>query len=114
MEGKWRVGYAREIAKFSKARKVDELRGTRRADFEEFHLRSLLRPLLLVATEHVGEGRREDERRLLALDAELALVVAEKVPKIDVEEVTVFLNHHVVVVTVADAQCVRRDTVASA
>jgi hypothetical protein len=42
----------------------------------------------LRAAQHVRKLRVEDERRSLALDAQLALHIAQEVAKVDVEQMT--------------------------
>mmetsp|Transcript_25318 Transcript_25318/g.47561 ORF Transcript_25318/g.47561 Transcript_25318/m.47561 type:complete len:246 (-) Transcript_25318:2404-3141(-) len=83
-------------------------------------------PRLLVLHDQVGESerrfpvahnvshlRREDERSPLSLVPELALEIAEEVPKVDVEQVALFGYHDVVRVPVSDAQHVSGNAVAS-
>ena len=58
-------------------------------------------------------SRRQNELGPVALNAQEGLRVAEKLSKVNVEQVTCLLNHDVVVVTVTQAQQVCDDAVAS-
>ena len=66
----------------------------------------------LPAPEHVRILRREDERRSFSFDSEFLFVISEEMTEVNVEDVSFSSAHDVVVVTVADAKDVGRNTVA--
>jgi hypothetical protein len=66
--------------------------------------------------KHVDKVVSEDERRLVAVDnpACCPLDVPQEVPEVNMEQVTVLFDHHVVVVTIRHTEHIRRDAAASA
>mmetsp|Transcript_419 Transcript_419/g.1447 ORF Transcript_419/g.1447 Transcript_419/m.1447 type:complete len:368 (+) Transcript_419:196-1299(+) len=77
-------------------------------------LDELVEYVRVLASQHVGVLRGEDEGRTLPLDAVLLLVVAQEVAEVDVEEMAVSGDHDVVIVSVSNAEHKRGHAVACA
>ena len=58
---------------------------------------------MVLASQNVVVGFREEESVLLTRDAELVLVVSKDMTEIDVE-VALVVEHHIVVVSVSDTE----------
>ena len=71
--------------------------------------RVVVRALL---SKHIRKVGREHEGGALTPDAKLGLEVAQKVAKVDVEEVACACEHDVVIMPVADAHDIRGNAVA--
>ena len=65
-------------------------------------------------TQYINKVVSENEWRLVTIDHSTggSLHVAEEVPEVDVKEMAILLDHHIVVVTICDAEHVSRDAAA--
>ena len=54
----------------------------------------------LLVSQHSGQSRREREGNALSHDTVFLLSVAEKVAKVDVEQLAITCHHHVVIVAI--------------